>query len=211
MGLREINRVATLESILKVASALFAEHGFHAVTTQSISKQVNIASGTLFRYAATKSELLLMVFNKKFEHIFQCGYTDALGQDTALKAVLAMVQPAFELSTQELENTLVYQRELLFGADGKYRDEGLKMIDTFENTISSTLLTFAQEQDQTLSQENADSAARSIFATFQLALTRIGRTNNPDECQRELIRQIEQIIAGATKINALSEGECESR
>ena len=85
------------------------------------------------------------------------------------------------------------------------------MIDTFENTISSTLLTFAQEQDQPLSQENADSAARSIFATFQLALTRIGRTNNPDECQRELIRQIEQIIAGATKINALSEGECESR
>ncbi|MGP3708967.1 helix-turn-helix domain-containing protein [Gordonia paraffinivorans] len=40
------------------------ERGFSAVTTQEVSARAGVAAGTLFRYAATKSELLLMVYNE---------------------------------------------------------------------------------------------------------------------------------------------------
>jgi AcrR family transcriptional regulator len=52
--------------IFAAATVLFDEHGFEAVTTQQISDRADVAAGTLFRYASTRGELLLMVYNAQF-------------------------------------------------------------------------------------------------------------------------------------------------
>lgn len=54
------------ERIMAAARQLFAERGVSGVTTQQIAGRADAAIGTLYRYAATKAELLIMVQNEKF-------------------------------------------------------------------------------------------------------------------------------------------------
>lgn len=51
---------------MTAARELFAEHGVSGVTTQQIASRADVAIGTLYRYASTKAELLIMVQNEKF-------------------------------------------------------------------------------------------------------------------------------------------------
>ena len=75
VGRRERNKQAKLERITAAARELFAEHGVDEVTTQQIAEKADIGTGTLFLYAKTKGELLLLVQNS--------GYAAALEDGTA--------------------------------------------------------------------------------------------------------------------------------
>ena len=75
VGRRERNKQAKLERITAAARELFAEHGVDEVTTQQIAEKADIGTGTLFLYAKTKGELLLLVQNS--------GYVDALEEGRA--------------------------------------------------------------------------------------------------------------------------------
>ncbi|KOG37919.1 TetR/AcrR family transcriptional regulator, partial [Streptomyces resistomycificus] len=66
VGRRERNKQEKLDRIVAAASELFAEHGVVEVTTQQIADQADIGTGTLFLYAKTKGELLLLVQNAKY-------------------------------------------------------------------------------------------------------------------------------------------------
>lgn len=74
---RDRNMRDKRDRIFRAASELFAERGFAAVATQEISDRADVAAGTLFRYAASKSELLLMVYNEEFRAALEDG--EALG------------------------------------------------------------------------------------------------------------------------------------
>lgn len=62
MGRRERNKQEKLDRILVAARDLFATKGFGETTTQEIAEQADIGTGTLFLYAKTKEDLLIMVF-----------------------------------------------------------------------------------------------------------------------------------------------------
>ena len=66
LGRRERNKLAKLARIMAAAGELFAEHGIDDVTTQQIAAAADIATGTLFLYAKTKGELLLLVQNARY-------------------------------------------------------------------------------------------------------------------------------------------------
>ena len=63
VGRRERNKQDKLDRITAAARELFAEHGVDEVTTQQIADKADIGAGTLFLYAKTKGELLLLVQN----------------------------------------------------------------------------------------------------------------------------------------------------
>ena len=63
VGRRERNKQNKLERITAAAGELFAAHGVDEVTTQQIADKADIGTGTLFLYAKTKGELLLLVQN----------------------------------------------------------------------------------------------------------------------------------------------------
>jgi AcrR family transcriptional regulator len=73
IGRRERNKREKRERILDAARDLFAEFGVGAVTTQQVAERADVAVGTLFRYASTKAELLIMVQNEKFAEAIDEG------------------------------------------------------------------------------------------------------------------------------------------
>src|SRR4029450_12736629 len=73
VGRRERNKQAKLERITRAASELFAKHGVDEVTTQQIADKADIGTGTLFLYAKTKGELLLLVQNAQYAAALERG------------------------------------------------------------------------------------------------------------------------------------------
>ncbi len=61
-GRRERGKQEKLERIRAAASRLFARQGFAATTTRQIAAEADIGSGTLFLYAPTKEDLLVLIF-----------------------------------------------------------------------------------------------------------------------------------------------------
>ena len=77
VGRRERNKQEKLDRITAAASELFAEHGVDEVTTQQIADKADIGTGTLFLYAKTKGELLLLVQNANYAEALERGRADA--------------------------------------------------------------------------------------------------------------------------------------
>ena len=66
IGRRERAERDKRERILAAAGKLFTRHGVRGVTTQQIAHRADDAIGTLYLYASTKAELLIMAQNAKF-------------------------------------------------------------------------------------------------------------------------------------------------
>src|SRR5215211_6033689 len=91
VGRRERNKQNKLERITAAARELFAEHGVDEVTTQQIADKADIGTGTLFLYAKTKGELLLLVQNSSYVDALERGRTDAESISDVLDGVMAIV------------------------------------------------------------------------------------------------------------------------
>lgn len=115
VGRRERNKQHKLDRITAAALELFSEYGVDEVTTQQIADKADIGTGTLFLYAKTKAELLLLVQNSTYADALVKGRADAEGIPDVLEAVMAIVRPVVECNRKQVDNGRTYLRELVFG------------------------------------------------------------------------------------------------
>jgi AcrR family transcriptional regulator len=71
----------SLERILREATRLFAEHGYHGVSTRALAKAVGLNISTINYHAGSKEELYRKVFQRLFHREFEAvsslaGYVD---------------------------------------------------------------------------------------------------------------------------------------
>ncbi|WP_243224588.1 TetR/AcrR family transcriptional regulator [Microbacterium sp. CIAB417] len=190
-GRRDRNMQEKRTRILEAAAALFEEHGFAAVTTQQISDRADVAAGTLFRYASSKGELLLMVYNERYRAVIDEGALYAASASDPEQAVLSFVGPVIEWAAGHPENSTAYQRELMFGAPTeRFRAEGLSLVADFEDRIAELLAGSAGRDPA------AAAAAGAVFAVVHLAIARLAHRPRTAEDAALLRRQIGQIITG---------------
>ncbi len=185
--------------ILSAAAELFDEHGYAGVTTQQIADRADVAAGTVFRYADSKAELLLAVLNERIAAAVDEGARDAATVPDPVDAVAALLAPLLRSAARTPHDTAVYQRELMFGGRGegggeggssvgRYRREGLRVIDDLEARIGEIIAPLAADGP-------ARVAARSIFAATHIFLVQpsLGLGHDADQ----LRAQVAQIVAGA--------------
>lgn len=115
VGRRERNKQAKLDRITAAARELFAEHGIDDVTTQQIADKADIGTGTLFLYAKSKGELLLLVQNSAYADALTRGTADAAETTEPLDAVMAIIRPVVECNRTQIDNGRTYLREMVFG------------------------------------------------------------------------------------------------
>jgi len=140
LGRRERNKQAKLERITAAASALFAEHGVDDVTTQQIADAADIGTGTLFLYAKTKGELLLLVQNAHYATALERGRAAAEEKSTALDAVVALVAPIVACNRVHVDNGRTYLREMAFGNPTEpHHAEALAIVARTEDATADVL------------------------------------------------------------------------
>lgn len=201
---RDRNMRDKRDRIFRAASELFAGRGFTAVTTQEISDRADVGSGTLFRYASTKSDLLLMVYNEQFRAAIDEGERRSADEPDVTAAVRALVEPILRLAQRRSDNSVVYQRELMFGSHGdRHRADGLTLVACLEASIAQAITAAAARNGTPIDDETCRSASASVFATLHLAIARLHiGAHEVERLRDDLHRQIAQIITGALTMAA---------
>ncbi|WLQ05906.1 TetR/AcrR family transcriptional regulator [Arthrobacter oryzae] len=166
LGRRERNKQQKLERITAAASELFAEHGIEDVTTQQIADKADIGNGTLFLYAKTKGELLLLVQNAHYAEALERGRADADTIPDALDAVMAVVQPIVKCNRVQVHNGRTYLREMVFGDPTEpSHSEALRVVAQTEEAIAAVL-----GRNGLFSASDAATTARIVSAIMFLSM-----------------------------------------
>lgn len=192
VGRRERNKQAKLERITSAASQLFAEHGIDEVTTQQIADKADIGTGTLFLYAKTKGELLLLVQNTKYAAALERGQAAAETIPGVLDAVLAIVQPIVECNRTQIENGRTYLREMVFGDPEEPRHaEALAIVAQTEEAVAAVL-----RRDQRIENSDAMTLARVVSSVMFLSTAMsLNITWSIEEIMQDIRRQISTLLA----------------
>lgn len=132
--------------IISSAVSVFAERGYPATTMSDIARHAGIGQGTIYRYVASKRELLDLVFDYSVEEVLR-----------AVQPVLLTVQPAtrltdlldrFDAALDALDATLDRQPELvsLVLVEAGAIDEELKLrMLGLETTVSQMVIGLFEE------------------------------------------------------------------
>lgn len=197
MQRRVRNMDAKRARIAAAAASLFADRGYAGVTTQAVSDAADVAAGTLFRYAATKADLLLMVYNEEFASAIEAGRQASAELDDPADAVFALVLPVLTRNAEQPDDAIHYQRELLFGHGPMlHRAAGLHLVAELEDAIAAVLTRAAGRDDEAVRRE-AQRASRLVFAGLHLALAQPSTHAHDDlPAASELHAQVALVVRG---------------
>ncbi len=191
LGRRERNKREKLERITRAASDLFSRHGVDEVTTQQIAEAADVGAGTLFLYARTKGELLLLAQNAAYARSLDEGIRASSTATTALDAVVAVLEPIVHCNRAQVENGRTYLREMAFGdATEPHHAEALAIVARTEEAVAGIVarLTSATPSD-------AAAFAHVVSAVMMLAMSSAVDESVPDdEIVAGVRRQLEVIL-----------------
>ena len=167
-GRTERSKREKLERIKRAARKLFGRKGFEATTTREIAAAADIGAGTLFLYAGTKEDLLVLLFREDMSRVV----TDAFATMPArplLDQVLHLFGAMIALHERDRGLARVFVRELPFVED---RRHGVaEMVATQINGIAN-LIENAKARGELKGDVPATRLAHSIFALFFFNLQR---------------------------------------
>ena len=69
LGIRDRNKLDRRQRIRETARDVFCDRGYIDATTREICDRAGVGNGTLFRHAADKRELLLLIVNDDLDHL----------------------------------------------------------------------------------------------------------------------------------------------
>ena len=192
VGRRERNKQQKLDRITAAASELLAEHGIEDVTTQQIADKADIGTGTLFLYAKTKGELLLLVQNAHYAEALQQGRADAETTPDILDAVLAIVRPIVECNRVQVDNGRTYLREMVFGDPAEPRHaEALSIVAQTEEAIAAVL----GRQELPRAQDAATTARIVSAITFLSMAATVNAALSIDEIVQDIRTQVGVLLS----------------
>ncbi|WP_440707946.1 TetR/AcrR family transcriptional regulator [Herbiconiux sp. YIM B11900] len=166
LGRRERNKQQKLDRITAAADELFDRFGVDEVTTQQIADAADIGTGTLFLYARSKAELLLLVQNTHYAEAIEAGLRAAANAASPLDAIMALVEPVVECNRRQIDNGRIYLRELVFGdPEEPHHAVGLELIQRVDAAYVEIL-----RRDGRLTAEDAATLARTISAVMFISL-----------------------------------------
>lgn len=197
-GRRERNKSDKQQRIFDAADALFAERGYAAVTTQQIAERADVAAGTVFRYASSKAELLLMVHNQRYRRALEYAEQHLPPAGHPGERLAALLTPIVHFGRLNDENTAAYGQAMLFGGSHEaYRTEALELMDRLQQRVAEVLATAWQLQhpasagQSALPAPDAAPAARAIYAAF--LFESIQSTNTDVSVEQQLAGILNQV------------------
>ena len=193
LGRRERNKQEKLDRITAAARELFTQYGVDEVTTQQVAEKADVGSGTLFLYAKTKAELLLLVHNAKYAQALEAGVAAAAREKTVIDAVMAIIRPIIECNRVQIENGRTYLKEIVFGDPAEPHHAGaLALTQRTEAAVVDVL-----NRDKRLAARGAEKLAGIISAIMFISMTSSATMELTDAQVGDEIRDQISVLLGA--------------
>lgn len=192
-GRRERAKADKRARIIAAASALLDSEGYDRMTMAQVANDADVAAGTVFQYAATKAELLMLVTAERWDATLPELLGSAGRARTPETAIRRLLSPLSESATQEPEISMAVARELLFGAPGEHRTTVVALVAQLEDAIADVLREYG-------ARSRADAGARLIVSggLLELNRTRTGLAS-PTSIDPRLRDLVEIVVAGAIR------------
>lgn len=184
---RESNKQDKLERITLAAQKLFGAKGISVVTTNEIAEEAGVAAGTVFLYAKTKGELLLLAQNAAYEDAHAAGLKAAKSQVEPAQAVLALVSPIVKCNREHVENGRTYLQEVVFGSSiDVHRQKAIELMTNTESAVADII-------SQTKPDSAGDSQTLAKVAMSILFLT-LSSPLNTDLGVNQILAELESLF-----------------
>jgi AcrR family transcriptional regulator len=112
LGRREQNKFDKRGRIIAAARDLFTRKGFEATTSQEIADAAGVAGGTVFTYARTKDDLLILVFHDEMFDVIRRADIAARGHDGLLEQAIAFFGALVAYHERDLRLATALMRQL---------------------------------------------------------------------------------------------------
>lgn len=157
-----------LERIKRAARKLFRRKGFEATTTREIAAAADIGAGTLFLYAGTKEDLLVMLFREDMDRVVSDAFA-TMPSRPLLDQLLHLFGSMIALHERDRDLARMFVKELPFVED---RRHGIaEMMATIYGGISN-LIDQAKLRGELRDDVPATPLAYSLFALYYFQLQR---------------------------------------
>src|SRR5277367_6062754 len=157
-----------LERIKRAARKLFGRKGFDATTTREIAQAADIGAGTLFLYAGTKEDLLVLIFREEIGRVVTEAFA-TMPARPLLDQVLHLFGAMIALHERDLGLARVFVRELPFVEDRRHGVAA--MMETMLAGIAN-LIERTKSRGELRSDVPAARLAHNLFGLYFVQLQR---------------------------------------
>lgn len=169
VGRRERNKQEKLDRILAAARDLFATKGFSETTTQEIAERADIGTGTLFLYAKSKEDLLIMVFKDEMIETSQTALRK-VSPDTPLVDQLMQVFGAMvAYHNRDLPLARALIREITILANPDRREDVRSLMRTIYGGIGDVIAS-AHSREKIRPGIDLTLAGEALFGIYYVGL-----------------------------------------
>ena len=164
-GLRERKKRLRTQRILAAARHLFVHQGFQNTTIQDIARDAGIGLGTLYLYARSKEDLLVLVFRETLLDMIDSAYARIPAEVAIVDQVLSFFAThiAWHREHESLARTVL--KELSFPGTAQRRDD-VRVIMQATYARLTELLGRAQSRGQLAPDMASATVVSSIFGLY---------------------------------------------
>jgi AcrR family transcriptional regulator len=114
MGLRERKKVIRLQRIIAASRSLFIDKGFSQTTIQDIAAAAEVGLGTLYLYAKSKEDLLILVFKELFLEMIEDSFMRVDQKKSLLEQILMFFEAQIEYHKKDIVMSRTVLKEISF-------------------------------------------------------------------------------------------------
>ncbi|WP_425230813.1 TetR/AcrR family transcriptional regulator [Sphingomonas sp.] len=189
-GRRERNKLQKRARIVMAARDLFQRHGFAETTTQQIAATADIGTGTLFLYAHSKEDLLIMVFKDEMLATVRAIYAGLSPHATTVERLMSVFDRMADYHATDADLSRILLKELVIPSSPERTSDIAELMDAILDGLTAVL-----GDDPLISQRDAALTARSAFALYYFALISwLGSGFDRNWCMRMLREQLSLLL-----------------
>jgi AcrR family transcriptional regulator len=190
----ERNKRDKLKRITRAARRLFGRKGFDNTTTREIARAADIGAGTLFLYAGSKEDLLVMIFRDEVGRAVDRAF-DTMRPGPLLDQVMQVFDAMITHHERNFALARLFVKELPF-VDDRAHGVGEVMARLYGRMCN--LIERAKDRGELRGDVPAPLLAENLFGLFFQAIQLwIGRRKTPAQrCRGRLRKKLELQLAG---------------
>jgi AcrR family transcriptional regulator len=168
-GRRERNKLEKLARIVGAARQLFDEKGFADTTTQEIAERADIGTGTLFLYAKSKEDLLIMVFRDEMIATSRAAFNTMPPTTCLVEQLMHVFGMMIAYHDRDLDLARILLKEIMFPASTERRDDVASLMRVIYGGIAD-LVAAGQAAGRLRGAADPELTAQSLFAVYYMSL-----------------------------------------
>jgi TetR/AcrR family transcriptional regulator, fatty acid metabolism regulator protein len=188
------------QTILDAAVRLFAQKGFHGVSTAELAESAGVAEGTIFRYFSSKDKLLISALDRAMERLLEALRRDDDPQSPVTERLLRFIGNHLHLIREHPELARFIIVELRQTPEFLRRYPRYRPLDAYLDFLRE-ILREGMEQGS-LRRVDLESLVSMIFGTMDYVLTR-WHLNGTEVDLGKVIADLRDIMYNGLKPEAL--------